>query len=161
VTAQGIRATWDACFDALQSLYSSRPPETVVVAGPPGNYQPDLVVAMMGIRMPIERPTMSTNRSRDIHMQLDITFSAYVAGGEEAQPLANDMAFDAFAAFEVWVRTGANAKFGGACYESFLISGDVTPAVAWERVDDLPDPVPAGRTADIDAVLESWIRLSL
>jgi hypothetical protein len=157
---QSVSGTWDALYAAIQGLFpASANNSTLVTPGPPGDYQPDLIIAVMGVKGPITQPTLGTNRSRDKHINIEVAISAYVHGGPEAQQPANDAAWAAADLIEAYFRTSPNEKFGGACYNSFVEVTDMEPAIAWEAVDGLSDPVPAGRTADITMTVTAWIRI--
>ena len=156
---QGVSQTWDALFAALQGLFpTSANQSTLVSAGDPGEYQPDLIIALMGLKGPITQPTMGTNRSRDKHIQIDLIVSSYVHGGVEAQQLANENAWAAMDQIETYLRASPNEKLGGACYNSFVEVTDMVPSVSWERGDG-GEPAPAGRIADITAIVTAWIRI--
>src|SRR4051794_27874611 len=155
--AQGVSQTWSALFAALGGLFQGQ--GQLVCEGDPGDYQPDLIVSMMGLRAPITQPTAGATRSRDKRIEIDLAISAYVHGGPEAQAPAVQAAWDAADAIEAYLRTGNNITLGGACYNAFLELGNMTPLTAWETVEGFDDPVPAGRIAAIDAVVKAWIRI--
>jgi hypothetical protein len=156
--AQSVSGSWDALFTALQGLF----PDTagwVVSPGDPGNYQPDKIVAMMGVHVPVAQPTAGTNRSRDKRIEITVAISVYVHGGTEAQQPANQAAWAAADLIEAYFRTSPNEKLGGACYNAFVEVGDMTPSVSWERTDGMDVPVAAGRIADIVLIVKAWIRI--
>jgi hypothetical protein len=157
--AQSITGTWDALYAATQNLFpASANNSTLVSPGDPGDYQPDIIIAVMGIRAPVTQPTMGTNRSRDERIEIDVVVSAYVHGGPEAQQPANQAAWAASDTIVAYFRTSPNEKLGGACYNSFVSNRVLTPAIAWEHVDGFDDPVPSGRTADVAVTVTAWIR---
>jgi hypothetical protein len=157
---QGVSATWDALYAALQGLFpSSANASTLVCAGDPGDYTPDLIVSMRGLRGPITQPTASTNRSRDKRIHIDVEISSYVHGGPEAQQPANQAAWTAADAIEAYFRTSPNERLAGACYNAFVETTDMTPATAFEPVEGYSDPVPAGRVATIAMTVTAWIRI--
>lgn len=155
---QGVSQTWEALLADLHTMFDGQN-DTLVCAGDPGDYQPSLIVALMGLRAPITQPTAGTNRSRDKRIEIDIVISSYIAGGPEAQPPANDAAWTTSDTIETFYRTGDNARMRGACYNAFLEVTNMTPIVSWDAVEGLDDPIPAGRIAQIDAVLRAWIRI--
>lgn len=157
---QSVGAMRTALYAALQGMFPVATNQTTLVSwGDPGDYQPDLIIAMMNTSVPITQPTMGTNRSRDKHTQTHVTVSAYQYGGPEAAPVAESAAIAAADVIEAYFRTSPNEKLGGACYNAKVVQSDITCAVAWQREDGMPDPVPSGRTADIDVVVETWIRI--
>lgn len=155
--AQGVSQTWSALFTALGTLFPG--PKQLVCEGDPGDYQPDLIVSMMGLRSPITQPTAGTTRSRDKRIEIDLAISSYVHGGPEAQAPAVQAAWDATDAIEAYLRAGNNSTLGGACYNSYLELGNMTPLTAWETVEGFDEPAPVGRIAAIDAVVKAWIRI--
>lgn len=155
--AQGVSQSWTALYTALGTLFPG--PGQLVCQGEPGEYQPDLIVAMMALRAPVTQPTAGTTRSRDKRIEINLAISTFVHGGPEAQAPAVQAAWDASDAIETYLRTGNNATLGGACYNAFLDSGDMTPLTAWETVEGFDDPVPAGRIAALEAVVKVWIRI--
>lgn len=157
--AQSVSGAWDALYAALQGLFPASS-GWFVSAGDPGDYQPDMIVAMMGVRCPITQPTLSTNRSRDKRIEIDVVFSVYVAGGTEAQQPANQAAWAAVDALETYLRTSPNEKLGGACYNAFVSAMPLEVDIAWEAIDGVANLVPAGRTATVDVNVEIWVRLS-
>lgn len=156
--AQSVSGSWDAIFAALQGMFTGD--GKLVCAGPPGEYQPDLIVAMMGIRTPITQPTMTPSRTRDKRISVDVWISSFVAGGEEAQQLANQNGWAAADQIEAWFRVSPNERLGGACYNAYVDVEDMDPSVAWERIAEVPDPVPVGRVCTIALQVQVWIRLS-
>jgi hypothetical protein len=157
---QGVSQMRIALYAALQGLFPDAANKgTLVTWGEPGNYQPNLIVAMMNTVVPITQPTGSPVRSRDKRTQTHVIVSAYAAGGPEAQPVAEAAAWAAADAIEAYFRVSPNEQLAGACYNAFVEQSDITPSVVWERVDGMPDPVAAGRTADIDVVVTTWIRI--
>jgi hypothetical protein len=154
--AQSVTAAWDALLAACGTLYTAQ--GTLVSAGDPGNYSPDLIVAVMGVTAPVTRPTMGTGRSRDERVTIQVLFSAYVHGGIEAQQPANQAAWAASDQLITYLRTSPNEKLGGTCYDSHVSRRVMTPEIAWESIDGLPAPVASGRVATVDASVEVWIR---
>lgn len=158
--AQSIKATRNNLFTVLGTLFPQTTTSTTLVSrGDPGEYTPDLIVAMMGTRAPITQPTAGTNRSRDKRIAIDLVISSYVHGGIEAQQPAEDAAWDAADLIEAYFRTSPNETLSGACYNAFAETTDVNLSVSWERIDDMADPVPVGRIADISMTVTAWIRI--
>lgn len=158
-SGQSVSGAWNALYAALGGLFGQRP-GTLVSPGDPGDYVPDLIVSVMGIAAPINRPTMGTNRSRDKGITITVLVSAYVPGGPEAQAPAIAVAQDAADEIEAYFRVKPNETLGGACYDAFVSNTQLDPSIAWEDVDGDQNPVPAGRVATVDASVEIWIRLN-
>jgi hypothetical protein len=132
----------------------------LVSLGAPGKYQPNAIVAVgMGIRMPIERPTLGTNRSREQPAEIEVTISCWVPGDEDAQPLATANALDLLSLLETHFRTSPNETLGGACRESWVSVGSLVQQATYQPTDDpAAPPVPTGRVAEIVATITASIR---
>jgi hypothetical protein len=158
--AQSVSGSWAALYDALTGVFAGQD-GTLVSPGDPGNYEPDLIIAVMGIDLaPITMPTMGTNRSRDKRYTQHVLVSAYVAGGPEAQAPAVANAVAAAELIEAYFRVSPNEKLGGACYNAFVSAMPLEVDIAWEAIDGVANLVPAGRTATVDVNVEIWVRLS-
>ena len=155
---QSVPGAHDALVAAMAGLFAGSQ-STLVSDGDPGNYQPDLIVAVTDIRAPITRPTAGTNRARDKRIEIDVIVSAYVPGGPEAQPLANTAAWSAGEQVEAYLRTSPNEKLAGNAYDSHVSNMQLTKSISWEPVEGIADPVPAGRIADLTVTVSIWIRI--
>lgn len=147
----GWYAAAQACFAA-----STAPDGTPVLVsfGQPGQYEPNAIVAVMDcVSSPISRPTLGTQRSRELLLDTTITFSVYVPGGNEAAQPAADSLSKLIRLFEEYVRLSPNEKLGGACYDSWIsgIQG-ITGSVAYD-----PESVAAGSPAPMGRVYEAPI----
>lgn len=160
--AQSIDGAWAALYAACQTLYVTDDTSAVVVAGDPGVYQADLIVSFMEMREPRTRPTSGGGRSRDLLAEIDILFSKFAAGGDEAQQAVIADAHAAAAQLETYLRTSPNEKLGGACYDSWLSTANLRPYIVWadERLDDGSlSSVAVGRAADLVSTVTVRVRL--
>lgn len=146
----------DALFDACQQLYAAA--GALVTFGQPGDYLPDLIVAVMECRTPILRPTQGTGRSREKAAEIDIVFSVFAAGGPEVAQAANAAAWEAADQLETWLRADPNQRLGGACRDAWVSNCVATPDIAWDRVDGIAAPIPAGRVVAVTATVRADIR---
>lgn len=151
---QSIAATLTGLVDACRTAYAAATgpdgADVLVSLGEPGQYQPAAIVAVgMAVRMPIERPTMGTGRSREAVVEIDVVVSVYVPGGEEAQVTANAAALDLQSLLETYLRTGTNHTLGGACRDVYVARAELIPSLARQALDDPNMPAQiTGRMAD-------------
>jgi hypothetical protein len=118
-----------------------------------------IVAVGMDIRMPIARPTISTNRSREMASEIDIVFSVFVPGDEDSMPIATAAAFSLFSQLETYLRVSPNEGLGGACRDSWLSIASLVPRVAYQsNTDPNVPPVPVGRVVSLTATLTALIR---
>jgi hypothetical protein len=117
--------------------------DQLVMQGEPGDFEPGLIVAMMGLRAPVTQPTGGTNRSRDKRIEIDLAITSYVHGGPEAQPPGVQAVWDAADAIEAYFRVSPNERLGGACYNAFSDVGSMTPLTGWDTLEGFDDPVPS------------------
>jgi hypothetical protein len=155
--AQSVTGTWDALYAAVTTMFAGQQ-GVLVSAGDPGNYQPDLIIAVMDVDAPITHPTAAPTRPQDERITIQVLISAFVGGGPEAQQIANQTAWAASDTIKNYFRTSPNEKLGGACYNSFVAHRKLTPEIAYETPDGMNTPVPVGRTATIDVTVAAWIR---
>lgn len=161
--AQSVTASLQALTQVLVDMHDGEP-DTLVTLGDPGNYQPDLLISVMGVVGPVTRPTMrgvsTAKRTRDKQILVEVLISAYAPGGPEAQAVANDAAWGAAELLEDYFRVSPNETLGGACYDAFVAQHDLQPGIAWEDVDGADAPVAAGRVAVVTTTVQISIRLS-
>jgi len=152
-------------YTACQSLYASStaPDGTPVLVsfGDPGQYQPSAIVAVMDVQpSQIARPTLGTNRSRELACELSVLFSVYTPGGPEAYAPCLTSVTALELALENYLRVSPNESFGGTCRDSWIsaISGP-TGSIAYD-----PESVRAGtpsvmgRVVELTATLTALIR---
>jgi hypothetical protein len=149
-----------ACTTLYASTKGTDDFPVLISFGPPGKYQPNVIVAVgMDIRMPIARPTISTNRSREMASEIDIVFSVFVPGDEDSMPIATAAAFSLFSQLETYLRVSPNEGLGGACRDSWLSIASLVPRVAYQsNTDPNVPPVPVGRVVSLTATLTALIR---
>jgi hypothetical protein len=150
-----------ACRDQVYVNTTGADGQPVLVSlGDPGQYQPFSIVAVgMEIRTPITRPTAGPTRSRNTEAEIDVTISVYVAGGEEALPVAIASAYSMQAALETFLRTSPNETLSGACRDSTVSGSRLTPVIAYQQADDpTAAPVATGRVAQLTVTVTASIR---
>ncbi|MFP3686339.1 hypothetical protein SB847_21795, partial [Bacillus sp. SIMBA_026] len=74
-----------AFYLAVKALFASEPEteHVYVVFGQPANYVPDDIVSFGRVTTGQEAATLSTNRSREETLTLDVTVSCFMGGDEE------------------------------------------------------------------------------
>jgi hypothetical protein len=102
----------------------------------------------------IQRPTLGTNRSRELSADIEIWFSVYTPGDETAQQVSTDCAFTLLTVLENNLRASPNERLGGVCRDAWISKADPEFTVA---VDPATGD-PAGRVTDIHAILTAKIR---
>lgn len=153
-----------ACRDTVFANSKGSDDQPVLVSlGRPGKYQPNNLVAVgMDIRLPIERPTMGTGRSREQTAEIDVTISCWVPGDEDSQPIATAAAFDLLSLLETHLRTSPNERLGGACRDSWVSVARLVQQITYQPVEDPSappaPPIPTGRLAEIVATVTASIR---
>lgn len=154
--AQSLTGSWDQLLAVLVALF----PAAVVTSGDPGEYTNDLIVTLLELRAPISQPVSSPTRPREKVAEVDVLFSAFVAGGEEAQQPANQAAWVAADAFENHFRTKPNEELNGSCRSCFVTSVHLRPYIYWVTEDNagVPVDVAAGRVCDITSTVTIHVR---
>lgn len=108
---------------AAESLFGT----AVVCYGDPGSYVPNTVVSIGDQQFDLERPTSGT-RSREEVVRTEVTVTAFAAGGEEAQQIATDEAYDLVLQLDNYLRVSPQEALGGACREAFVSDGALVEA---------------------------------
>jgi hypothetical protein len=151
--AQSVAAVWANLTTACQTLF---PSPALVTFGDPGNYQPDAIVAIMGGKMPVTRPTGGPNRSRDKVCEVTIVISVYVPGSDQASQVtafANAQAMSD--QLEAYFRVQGNETLFGACRDAFVSDTSWAPT----NVRDADSGNQTGSTADITAIVTAYVRI--
>lgn len=148
----------DAMYASFTTLYAASVgtdgTPVLVTFGPPGQYQPSAIVAIMDTTTQISRPTMGTARSREMAADIAVTFSVYTPGDESAQQESTDCALNLVTVLESNLRTSPNERLGGVCRDAWISRVDPRGSVATD-----PDSgAPAGRVTDVDVVVTAVIR---
>ena len=80
-----------AFYEAIKELMANDPetPHVYVTFGWPGTLDPADIVSFLGVTSEQSAATMSTNRSREESLQLEVSISCFVGGGQEAELVAS------------------------------------------------------------------------
>lgn len=154
-----------ACRDTVYTATKGTDDLPVLVSlGPPGKHQPNAIVAIgMNLHLPITRPTLGPNRSREQQASVDCLLNVYVPGDEDAQATATAAALDLLSQLETYLRTAPNEKLSGACVDSWVSAAEVAAQVVYQKqqpAQDNPNPpdLPVGRAASINVTVSALIR---
>jgi hypothetical protein len=150
--AQSVTAVWTNLYAVCQSLF---PPPVLVSFGDPGAYQPDVIVAVMGGQIPVARPTMGTNRSREKTVTMDVIISVFVAGGDPSQTSAWTTAQAMSDLLEAYFRTSPNETLSGACREAWVTN----TAPVFSNARDAATGNQTGSICDITVTITAAVRI--
>ena len=122
--AQSIAGVLDGLYTSFATIYAGQlgtdGSPVLVSFGDPGQYQPSAIVAIMDTTTQISRPTLGTNRSREMAAEVSIIISVYTEGGEEVQQTSTDKAFGLLTVLESNLRTSPNERLGGASRDAWV-----------------------------------------
>ena len=156
--AQSIAGVLDALYASFTTIYAgsvgtdSSP--VLVSFGDPGQYQPSAIVAIMDTTTQISRPTLGTNRSREMAAEITVVISVYTPGDESAQQTSTDCAFGLLTALEQNLRTSPNERLGGASRDAWVSKADPVATVA----TDPESGAPTGRVMEIHVIVTAIVR---
>ena len=155
---QSIAGVLDAMLASFTTIYAGSvgtDSEPVLVSfGDPGQYQPSAIVAIMDTTTQISRPTLGTNRSREMAAEVSVIISVYTPGDESAQQLSTDCAFGLLTVLEGSLRASPGERFGGASRDAWVSKADPVATVA----TDPESGAPTGRVTEIHAIVTALIR---
>ena len=147
----GLYASFGTIFAG--SVGTDKSP-VLVSFGDPGQYQPSAIVAIMDTTTAISRPTMGTNRSREMAADVTVVISVYTPGDESAQQVSTDCAFGLLTVLESSLRTSPNERLGGSGRDAWVSKADPIATVA----TDPASGAPTGRVTEIHVVVTAVIR---
>ncbi len=141
-----------AVVNVLKTLY---PAPTLTSYGDPGVYQPNEIVAVMGMKMQISLPVGSTARTREETTEVEVVFSVFASGGDPAQRAATERAFALLAPFTDYFKTKPNETLSGACRNAWVSSYNLVETNA----QDPASGANTGQVAEITAVVTAHTRI--
>ena len=147
-----VPAAKAARISALTGMF---PAPVLVSYGPPGSYQPDVIVAVMDARSGVERPVMGPARPKEETSDIDVVFSVWRAGTESVQQAATEQAFTMLKTFTDWFKTAPNESLSGACRDSWVSSYDLQESASL----DPQSGAPTGRIAEVTATVTIKARI--
>jgi hypothetical protein len=152
--ATAAHAFKKAFRDAAVTLYAEdlNTAKVSVVFGRPTNFLEADVVAFTRLSSDQSPATLSTNRSREELLELDVIISCFVPGGEEAEEAASDRGYDLLRRLERFARM-TDTTIGGTVRECFLLRHD-SDGLSGKTV------VKTGRNIFITATFQAKVRIT-
>lgn len=123
-----------------------------VVYGQPANYEPEDIVSFGRITTGQETATLSTNRSREETLTLDVTISCFMGGNEDAEIATADRAYDLLRRIEHFARMD-DTTIGGTVRTCVLSSHESEGATPEELLDQ-------GRVTEVIATFTAKTRIT-
>lgn len=160
--SQSLVGALDGLYALCQSTYAASvaPGDgtpVYVSYGQPGQYEPQSIVAVMDVQgSQVTRPTLGTNRSRELQADMTVMFSVYTPGGNEAHKTSLDAVAVLIRLLEESIRLSPAEKLGGACYDSWV---SAVQSIVGTVVYD-PDSVAAGAPAPTGRVVEATVTVT-
>lgn len=159
---QSLVGVLDGLYAACQTVYASTVAgdgsPVFVSLGDPGQYQPLAIVAVMDAApsQNVTRPTLGTNRSRELAADISVMFSVYTPGGNEAHKTSLDLVATLIRQLEAYFQVSPNERMSDACRDSWVsgISGPTGSIV----YDPNQTTVPTGRVVEATATVTALIR---
>lgn len=148
---QSVVGVYNNLLTVCTTLY---PAPVLVTLGDPGNYQPDIIVAIVGGQTPVARPTMGTGRSREKTCAVEVVISVYVPGGDPSQQSALVIAEAMADALEAYLRVAGQETLGGSCREAWVTNN----VLAMSNVVS-GDGIQTGTAAEITVTVQASIRI--
>lgn len=141
-------------FAALGTLF---PAPTLVIYGPPGEDQENEIVAVMGSKTPITRPTMGTSRSREEITETEIVFDVYQGGGPEVMQTVTERAYAMAGQLGDYLATSPQERLGSVVstpYDSWVSDLEDTVSIAYNAQSGAA----TGRRCELRATVTSKSR---
>lgn len=141
-------------YDAVAALMAAGADTGYVMVcfGQPGTFDPDDIVSVGRVSEQQTEATISTNRTRNETIQLEVQISCYRGGGPEMERVCSDRAYELLRMIETQVRV-TDTTVGGSVWWCFLASHDSAGATD-------PALLGQGRTIDITAIFEARARIT-
>lgn len=130
ISAPRVKA---ALVEVLTALLETPNGDLVVTYGLPGQRQPAEIVAVLGQRTQIERPTVGTSRSREDIVATEIRVSVYLPGDESIQKTVTERAWTIVDSIAQHFRSRPNETLSGACRDAWVSSADAAEDVVRDQ----------------------------
>lgn len=154
LTSSAAKDFKNAIVAACQSLFD----EPVVVSfGMPGSWQPEDIVMVGRVTSTQEFATMSTNRSREETLTVDVSVMCARGGGPEVEQTCSDQAYSLLGQLEEYCRD-TNPTLAGLV-EGFSVRYCVLTSHESNGATD-PDLLSEGRLIEVDATFTAKYRIS-
>lgn len=152
--------TQDATLGVWSGAIGGR--QAVVCEGNPGSYEPDIIISIASDASgaagsaAISRPTMGTNRSREIAVEINIAFSVLVYGADIAGRAARQALNALLEPVQLYFRIAGQEVLGGSCREAWVSGFPQIPHVS--NAHDSESGAVVGRFADAVLTVTALIR---
>jgi len=123
-----------------------------VVFGQPATYNPEDIVSFGRLSAGQAAATLSTNRSREETLTLEVTVSCFLGGDEEAEIATADRAYELLRRIERHVRM-TDTTVGGTVRECVLTSHESEGATPEDLIEQ-------GRVTEVVATFTAKARIS-
>lgn len=142
-----------AFYTAIKELFAAdqETKHVYVVFGQPTNYNPDDIVSFGRLTAGQDAATLSTNRSREETLTLDVTVSCFRGGSEDAEITTAERAYDLLRRIEHYARI-EDTTLGGIVRTCVLTSHESEGATPEDLIED-------GRVTEIVATFTAKARI--
>lgn len=144
------RAFYEAAKTLMAEGYDTE--HVYVVFGQPATYNPDDIVSFGRLSVGQQAATLSTNRSREETLTLEVTVSCFLGGDEEAEIATAERAYELLRRIERHVRM-TDTTLGGIVRECALTSHESEGATPEDLIDQ-------GRVTEVVATFTAKARIT-
>lgn len=144
------KAFYQAIKDLMAEGYDTE--HVYVVFGQPATYQPEDIISFGRLSVGQAAATMSTNRSREETITVEVTVSCFLGGDEDAEIATAERAYELLRRIERHVRM-TDTTLGGVVRECFLTSHESEGATPEELTEQ-------GRVTEVVATFTAKARIT-
>lgn len=144
------KAFYLAVKDLMAEGYETE--HVYVVFGQPATYQPEDIVSFGRLSVGQAAATMSTNRSREETLTLEVTVSCFMGGDEDAEFATAERAYELLRRIEHHVRM-TDTTLGGVVRQCFLTNHESEGATPEDLIEQ-------GRVTEVVATFTAQARIS-
>lgn len=144
------KAFYEAVKKLMAGVYDTE--HVYVVFGQPATYNPDDIVSFGRLTVGQQAATMSTNRSREETLTVEVTVSCFLGGDEEAEIATAERAYELLRRIEHHVRM-TDTTLGGVVRQCLLTSHESEGATPEDLIEQ-------GRVTEVVATFTAQARVS-
>ena len=144
------KAFYEAVKELMADDYETE--HVYVVFGQPATYNPEDIVSFGRLSVGQQAATLSTNRSREETLTVEVTVSCFLGGDEEAEIATAERAYELLRRIERHVRM-TDTTLGGTVRECALTSHESEGATPEDLIDQ-------GRVTEVVATFTAQARIS-
>jgi hypothetical protein len=130
-------------YEGIRDQFAGEPDkqDVLVTFGGPGTYAPNEIVSFLDLTADQDVATMGSNRGRDETIELTVSISVVMGGGQEAEIPSHERAYDLLRAIEYYARK-TDTTIGGTVQWCFCVrhgtAGQTDPSlIANGRVTEI------------------------